>query len=367
MSKEMPRPLQILLLLAAQCAGIAQFAQVRNAERVELPEIIDGNTSAMWADGELHIFHSSGVPTRSKGSDQFQLTNTEEIQFDSPDHKPVWFEAVWRDEDGTLYLWYHHEPGGVCADNDLTAPKIGAAISYDNGKTVHDLGIVLETGSPLHCDAENGFFAGGHGDFSVIPDHEHKFFYFLFTNYNGDVSEQGVATARLAFADRANPAGNVYKYYNGEWNEPGLGGHMTPIFPAGISWQYAEANSMWGPSIHWNSFLNTYVVLMNHVCCTSGWPQVGIYIAFSDNLEDPLSWTHPELVLDTRPIQLGPAYYPQVLGLQPGETDSLAGEVARLYVKGVSQWEIVFSKQAPEIDPPELCAEAAAPYCREPE
>jgi len=237
---------RLLLAFFLSTAGFAQYAVVLPAQAVELPKVIDGNTAAMWADGQLHIFHSTGVPTRSRGADQFQLGNTERVQFDSNEHKPVWFEAVWRDTDGTLFLWYHNEPGGVCKGNDLTLPRIGAAISYDNGKTVQDLGIVLESGDGPDCESKNGFFAGGHGDFSVIPDRENGFFYFFFTNYGGAAGEQGVATARMTFADRHQPGGAVKKYYQGTWEEPGRGGRMTPIYRAAGTWQESTTDSHWG-------------------------------------------------------------------------------------------------------------------------
>src|SRR5689334_13343471 len=80
------------------------------------------------------------------------------------DHYPIWIESVWQDADGTIYGWYHNEPGGVCPNSTLTAPRIGALVSTDGGASFTDLGIVLSTGDPLNCAAKNGFFAGGHGD-----------------------------------------------------------------------------------------------------------------------------------------------------------------------------------------------------------
>jgi hypothetical protein len=279
----MLRFLSFFCFLSLACHS--QYAIVQPAPPVQLPKVIDGNTAAVWADGELHIFHSTGVPTRSHGPDQFTLGNTQPVEFDSEEHKPVWFEAVWRDSDGTLFLWYHNEPGGVCPGSNLTLPRIGAAVSYDNGRTVQDLGIVLESGDPPNCDARNGFFAGGHGDFSVIPDREHNYFYFFFTNYAGDPAEQGVATARMAFADRFQPASAVKKFYRGAWEEPGRGGHMSPIFPASSPWGESNTDSHWGPSVHYNTFLEKYVILMNHACCSPGWPQVGIYTSTSVRLK----------------------------------------------------------------------------------
>ena len=82
------------------------------------------------------------------------------------DHYPVWVESAWMDSDGILFAWYHREPQGLCGDRSLlTAPEIGAAISFDGGKTLEDLGIILKSGEYPNCDARNGFFAGGHGDF----------------------------------------------------------------------------------------------------------------------------------------------------------------------------------------------------------
>lgn len=357
--------LTILVAFASAAITLAQYAVVHPAPRVELPKVIDGNTAAVWADGELHIFHSTGVPVRSKGPDQFHLANTEGVDFDSAEHKPVWFEAVWRDADGTLFLWYHNEPGGVCQGSNLTLPRIGAAISYDNGKTVKDLGIVLESGDPADCDAKNRFFAGGHGDFSVIPDREHGFFYFFFTNYGGALQEQGIATARMAFADRWQPGGTVKKYFHGAWEEPGRGGRMTPIYPAAAPWQDAGTDSHWGPSIHWNSFLEQYVILMNHACCEPGWPQVGVYASFNADLANPAGWTVPWRILEIGDIAHKPGYYPQVLGLEPDGTDTAAGRVARLYVHGTSEHEIVFLKETPSITPTDPCDPSSGQSCPE--
>src|ERR1044071_3545849 len=292
--------------------GSAQTISRRPASRVELPPVIDGNSAAFWANGQLNLFHSTGVPSISRGTDQFSLWSTSGVQFDAPEHSPVWFEAAWQDDDGTLFLWYHHEPGGVCRGNSLTAPKIGAAISRDGGNTVRDLGIVLESGDPVDCGAKNGFFAGGHGDASVILDRDNKYFYFFFTNYGGPVSEQGVSVARMAFEDRFAPVGSVHKYYSGDWQEPGLGGHITPIFPAAREWQGADANSYWGPSIHWNPFLEEYVLLLNHACCAPGWPQEGIYISAATDLSQPWTWWTPLRLLAKSQIGSSPGYYPQV-------------------------------------------------------
>lgn len=70
-----------------------------------------------------------------------------------------------------------------------------------------------------------------------------------------------------------------------------------------------------------------------------GWKQEGIYISFNEELANPLGWSQPEKIFSEG------RWYPQVIGLEKGETDKLAGKRARFFMGGVSQWEIVFSKE----------------------
>jgi hypothetical protein len=249
------------------------------------------------------------------------------------------------------FAWcYHHEPGGLYEDSLLTAPKIGAVVSLDGGRTVHDLGFVLESFDPLSNDAQNGFFTGGHGDFTVVLDREGKYFYFFFTNYGGPFESHGVCVARLAFADRFEPVGRVRKYYNGEWAQPGIGGRVTPIFPAARGWRDKDPECFWGPSVHWNTYLSCFVMLLNHARGEPGWSQEGIYVTFAKDLERPETWKKPIKILDDTEIPEWSTFYPQVMGLEAGGTDSLAGRIARFYLNGTSKWEIEFTR-AVEVPP----------------
>jgi hypothetical protein len=108
--------------------------------------------------------------------------------------------------------------------------------------------------------------------------------------------------------------------------------------PASVAWENANADSYWGPSVHWNTYLNKWVTLLNRSCCSPGWPAEGIYVSFNTSLSDPAGWTRPVKILD------GGGWYPQVIGRAPEGTDRLAGSTARLYLYGVSNWEIVFGK-----------------------
>jgi hypothetical protein len=336
----------LLFVVLSCCFG--QTAQVAEASAIYLPSaIVDGNSPSVWVDGQLKIFTSTGDPILMGGTSLFDLWQDNPPVISPKDHFPIWIESVWRDDDGTIYAWYHHEPQGMCGGK-LTAPEIGALVSKDNAQTFQDLGIVLSSADPVNCGAQNGFFAGGHGDFSVVLDRERSFFYFLFGNYGGPAANQGIAVARMAFEDRARPAGAVYKLALGAWTEPGIGGEVTPIVPVRSGWERADTDAFWGPAVHWNTALERYVVLLNHACCKSDWPQEGIYIMFGKDLSDPATWTTPSKLLDASQIGFAPGYYPQVMGIGPGETDSLAGDQPRLFIKGVSKWQIFFGSPQPE-------------------
>jgi len=237
-----------------------------------------------------------------------------------------------------LYGWYHFEPTDLIC---LTAPLIGAAVSMDNGLSWQDKGFVLESGSPVDCDYANGYFTGGNGDFSVIASQDGEWFYFVYSNYGGPQEEQGIAVARSRFEDRGQP-GTVYKYFQGEFSEPGMGGSVTPVFGVDRSWANTDVDALWGPSVHWNTYLNAYVALMNRAT-GEFWTQDGIYIA---STHDFVHWTFPEKLLDT------PDWYPQVVGISQGETDTLAGRTARLYVGGYSEALLEFSLLPKEPLPP---------------
>jgi len=317
----------------------AQNAVVVPAPPAAMPaHTVDGNSPGIWVNGLLQVYTSTGGELQMMTGESVEtLAVAAGPTVSENTHMPMWIEALWRDADGTIYGWYHHEKPGVCGGS-LTTPEIGALVSTDGGRHFVDLGIVLASGAAPNCAARNGFFAGGHGDFSVILDREHRYFYFLFTNYSGPAGQQGVAMARMAFEDRAHPAGAVFKLSGGRWEQPGLGGTVTPIFAATVPWERENTDSFWGPAIHWNSEIERYVVLMNRACCQPEWPQEGIYAAFSADLADPAAWIGPKKIMDAAKIGFAPGYYPQVWGT----TDTEAGQLPRLFIKGVSNWRLYF-------------------------
>jgi hypothetical protein len=326
----------------------AHLIQFRGAhsETPEKPGTSDCNSPAHWDGAKLYVFNSAGHPWRSSGPDLGHLNSDyRKVAYNNEVQGGRWIEGTWEADDGVLYGWYHFEPAGICAGMhpttgmSYTAPRIGALKSLDNGASWQDLGIVLEASPESYrCDTKNFYFVGGIGDFSVMLDRGKRYLYFFISTYSRNVEEQGVSIARMKWEDRDNPIGKVWKWHAGSWGEPGLDGHVTPIFRAKSDWHERGPDAFWGPSIHWNTHLKRYVMLLNRAN-DERWRQEGIYVSFSKGLTDPGGWSEPKKILGL-PEEI--LWYPQVIGLEPGGTDKLAGRSARFFLSGKSEWEIEF-------------------------
>lgn len=261
-------------------------------------------------------------------------------------------EAVLVDADGTWYGYYHNEmPADVCPGSGKVIPRIGAARSIDRGQTWETLDTILE--APHHsydCITYNKYFVGGLGDLSVQLDAESRDLYIFFSEYLRVRQQQGVSVARLAWADRDNPAGKVMVWRTRTWmpaaramtSDAGETGWSylaaLPVFSTAQAWHDGDrlVDAFWGPSVHWNTHLGQYVMLLNRAK-DEDFTQEGIYVSFAPRLDDPRLWTPPVKILK------GGKWYPQVIGMEAGSgTDKSAGEVARLFMFGVSEYLIRF-------------------------
>jgi hypothetical protein len=313
---------------------------------------VDGNSPAERnAAGRLTLFNSLQFPWCSIGPDIFNMTPSERVTIIDREsiEGGLWLEATYRDQEGNLLGWFHNEVSAGCSNTYLAVPRIRQMISRDDGMTWEDLGVILAAPSDsLQCETANYFFAGGHGDFSVIFDPVTQYFYFYFSTYHREQVEQGIAVARLHYGERNSPMGNVWKWYGGGWNEPGIGGHVSPIFSPASDWHHVNANAYWGPAIHFNTHLRQYVMLLNHAVNEDWWTE-GIYVGFNAEIGNPSGWSD----LSRLPLEIESPHlaYPQVIGLKGDGTDKVAGQVARLFLWGQSYWEIVFEHPIGERKP----------------
>jgi hypothetical protein len=321
---------------------------LEKTEPYQFPSAADCNSPVWWHDGVMHVLTATGHPILSTGKSLKELSAWGPITFTGWRDGGRWIESVHQEDDGILLGWYHNEPAHLVPEElqegrqfRMTAPFIGAAISYDQGKTWDDLGLVLAGDEDtLELEHYNFWFAGGNGDFTVILDREQDYFYFLFSGYYKDTAQQGICLARMRHEHRFSPVGKVMKWHLGKWDQPGLLGELTPIFPVKSSWYNEQPDAFWGPSVHWNTTIQKFVILLNRAIDPT-WKQGGIYISIADDLADPARYTQPVLLLEHS------GWYPQIIGCRPNdkETDREAGQNSRLFIHGHSNYLLSFSRE----------------------
>lgn len=331
-------------------------ARLVSAPQLDLPGEVDSSNPAVWAtvDGVPRLFVISswgGVPIRFSGPSVSALTSNGPIAYSKHPGHGVWMEAIIPDVDGTWYGYFHHERNAdSCGRPDRQLPRVGALRSRDHGATWDDLGIVIDAPPGTDaCDSSNRFVLGGVGDVTAALDRDGKDLYLYFSQYERDGAAQGVAVARLAWADRDEPEGKVTIWNDGAWlpatrspeNDRGWSYPIgTPLVPARRPFHDRSSSSdvFWGPSIHWNTYLEQYVMLLNRAK-DDQFVQDGSYVSFSPTLSDPMAWSTPVKIFS------GGQWYPQVIGDQPNVgTDRVAGQRARFFILGRSDRIIEFSR-----------------------
>lgn len=334
-------------------------ARVTSASRLAFPGEIDSGVPLVWdrIDGAPLLFALSswgGLGKVARGADLDSLQTVGPVAFTAHPGHGVWFESILADEGGVWYGFYHHErPADECGRPDRQLPRIGAARSSDHGLTWDDLGVVLDAPPGTNaCGSSNRFVLGGVGDVSAMLDADRQDVYLYFSQYGRDAGVQGIAVARMAWADRDEPAGKAAVWSDGAWlpAERVSADDEVPErwdYPAGTPLVAAAqpfhdssptADVFWGASIHWNTHVEQYVMLLNRAR-DEQFNQDGIYVSFSPTLDDPASWSPPQKLLS------GGGWYPQVAGLEPGAgTDRLAGRRARLFITGRSGHVIEFER-----------------------
>lgn len=206
-----------------------------------------------------------------------------------------WLMSVHRHHGDTLIGFYHGESHWYPRDGDFTAWKsICVAYSYDNGFTWVDKGLIVTSNKPKPETRE----WGGAGDCCVVWDSVNH-------RWNCYHQEHNI---RLAVSyDPLGAPGTWKKYYNGEFDEDGLGGMSSPL--SNLS-DVGGAN----PSVHWNTLYNKWVMTYH------GWDG-SIYATLSS---DGVTWENPKKIISKEDYN---RWYPTIIG----ESDTKAGRLARIY------------------------------------
>ncbi len=204
-----------------------------------------------------------------------------------------WPFNLWADNNGKWYSYMHTEDsvqietGNTGHGSDLrtialwTSTDEGANWSYQ-GVSVSIDDQYAVPGNLQSTWPKNG----GAGDHKLIVSPDRQYLYLLYTNFtydnpavNSNYVAGNMAVARASLDSNGVP-GPFYKYYNGSFSQPGVGGHETWVM--GPSTAHATDNSQ--RCVMWNTYLQKYVMISaNRIH--------NLNISYSDDL---INWSMPQ-------------------------------------------------------------------------
>ena len=258
--------------------------------------------------------------------------------------------------------------------------RIGIMKSIDGGRNWSDKGIILEDKQPRLILKQHNTsidFAGGVGDPSAVVSGDYLYIFYGEYGYPGVYDEnsydykmewsgQCISVARISLSELNNPAKKA-KRWNGAGftiSYDGIGKPITalqiPLDKGGGPTSSASAKYYWGPSVSWNSYLKSWVLLMSKAESPK-WGGSSVFISFNRHRDlgvafNSQEWSEPALLIDKPGDVL---WYP---ALQPtSSADDIRekntclnmGKTARLYYKHfpkggkdryLSEYEIEFFK-----------------------
>ena len=168
---------------------------------------------------------------------------------------PVYVVPKGQVGEGKWLLVYHAEY------NDPPYFMLGLAISTDQGEHWIDIGEIIRFNHPFSYQGPPAPGAIGDPPLVISPDGKYFYIYFLDWLKNGNNTMVSIARAPIsevledAFGKSVHYAAPFYKYYQGAWHQPGIGGASTDLSP----------NSHWGggENVAWDAYLQRYIMLNN--------------------------------------------------------------------------------------------------------
>jgi hypothetical protein len=169
---------------------------------------------------------------------------------------------------------------------------LGLAKSVDEGSTWQDLGLIISGPQPYIAQ---GALDIGDGNLVVATDPitSQKYFYIFFpehcwvnsTKFCNGFTYLSVARAPyedlLKTAMEGTTASKLFrKYYEGRWDQPGMGGIANELFPT------VTGETDGDPQVVWSAYRNRFVAIMDN----------GQYIAYGESV-DGLHWPAMQVIL----------------------------------------------------------------------
>ena len=313
-------------------------------------------------------------------------------------HGAVWFETVYQDPNDksgkTLYAVYHNEnyPSTLPYDSatgqgyknnkwpqGLTGPtspaavcRIGIMKSTNGGYSWENKGLFIEDLDPrmiLKPHNTSNTFAGGVGDPSAVASGDYLYLFYGEYGYPGVYDEkeydqkkewsgQCISVARIALKDLDHPQGKARRWDGKGFHAPydsigkPIEALQIPMEDGGGPASSPSGGFHWGPSVSWNTYLNSWVMLMGKVEGQS-WKGDKVYISFNKhpdftNPDHSQDWTKPQLFFQKPGFTL---WYPSLQPLNSPEdvqtknTCLKLGKKSRFFVKKVKPYQDEYSSE----------------------
>ena len=210
-------------------------------------------------------------------------------------------------------------------------PRIGAAKSTDDGRTWNDLGPVIQALPERHgvrVDQPLRDRRRRRPQRDARPV-DKTYLYFFYSQYHRDplvagrrdradccgpiaIGPAGRSSCGATASGSPKPGGAsscldcpAAERWRLEWVYPAA----SPLIAPAFAWHDGDdkVDAFWGPSVHWNTAIEQYVMLLNRAK-DENYAQEGIYVSYAPRLDDPSLWTAPQKLLN------GGRWYPQVVG-----------------------------------------------------
>jgi hypothetical protein len=251
---------------------------------------------------------------------------------------------IYRDpSSGTRLMFVHVERYPTGDPRDGSYASIGLARSTDDGRSWRFLGAIFTQNltyeqyraDPGRCgsDVENRHYAvvnTSFGQYVIRSEGGTDYFYIYGADAQQPPSDAGACPVSFAVARapvsevldaaRRGEVSDWHKYFDGSWDEPGLGGRSSDVWPG---------TRLLSFDVSYNEYLHRYILVMPDLISGN---RFALQISES---ADGVSWSTPTNAFETR----GEIYAPTIVGLgpDPRRTDQA---FYVLYTNSPKQWAI---------------------------
>jgi hypothetical protein len=252
----------------------------------------------------LRVLMAAGNRTHlMEGTDWSTLAGAREVLAPEPeneyDNGYAGIAGLHRTPDGRIYAIYHAEdhaemPVFASGQSGYYA-SVAMAFSDDDGISWQKLGPVIQSEKPKTWARYPGQADRGTGEPSLVLDPSGDWLYAYYTEHSRATTVGVYISMARASTEIHDPSSiEFFKYHDGEFSEPGLGGSDSPI----IQLTTGPTTEALLPHVVFVPALERYVMTLsvnnwNDYLTDQGLTNSGAYIAFS---RDGVNWSTPTLV-----------------------------------------------------------------------